>query len=188
MRTTSRTIVVALATLALVAGVVGSAIAGPGKPGNRTIAEIAGGSDDFDYLVAALQATGLDAALDSDDATYTVFAPTDAAFERVADELAAAGIGDGTVGTLLTFLVQQGLADDVLLYHVSDGRRFSNSVVPMVGTRSISTLLGPRLWVTTGGQVVDASAATSNAAITAPNINASNGVIHVIDNVLVPLS
>jgi uncharacterized surface protein with fasciclin (FAS1) repeats len=188
MRTASRSIVLVLATLALVAGVVGSAIAGPGKPGTQTITEIAAASDDFDYLVAALQATGLDEALDSDDSTYTVFAPTDAAFERVADELAIAGVGDGTVGTLLTFLVQQGLADDVLLYHVADGRRFSNSVLPKAGTRSIATLLGPRLWVTTAGQVVDASPATSNAAIAVPDINASNGVIHVIDDVLVPLS
>src|SRR6187431_1402797 len=128
--------------LALAAGTVAPAAsaAGPGRPGSDTITDIAVADGRFTYLVAALQATGLDAALDSNDTKYTVFAPTDAAFEKAADELAAAGVGDGTVGTLLGFLVANDLADDVLLYHVTDGRRFANSVVPKQGERAISTL------------------------------------------------
>jgi transforming growth factor-beta-induced protein len=188
MRKTALSGIGAAAALALALGTAAPATAGPGKPGSDTITTIAAEDGRFTYLVAALEATGLDEVLDSTDSKFTVFAPTDAAFEKAADELFAAGLGDGTVPTLLNFLVVNDLADDVLLYHVNDGRRFANSVVPKVNNRSISTLLGPSLSVTPGGTVVDASAATSDAAIIIPNINASNGVIHAIDNVLVPLS
>ncbi len=61
-------------------------------------------------------------------------------------------------------------------------------MVPKEGTESVSTLLaGSSIGVTSGGQVLDAAGATSNASIVAANIKASNGVIHMIDNVLVPL-
>lgn len=187
MRKATLTGLTAATAAALALGAMAPASASPGRPGADTITDIAVADGRFTYLVAALQATGLDGVLDSNDARYTVFAPTDAAFEKAADELDAMGIGDGTVPTLLGFLVANNLADDVLLYHVTDGRRFSNSVVPKVGTRNINTLLGTSLSVSTAGTVEDASAATSDAAIVIPNVNASNGVIHAIDNVLVPL-
>ena len=192
MRKALSTILAGGAAAALAVGMATPATAGPayawGGPGEKTITAIAAGNDNFSYLVSALQATGLDAVLDRSDVTVTVFAPTNAAFEKAADELAAAGVGDGTVPTLLGFLITNDLADDVLLYHVTGDRRFSNSVVPKKGTKSVSTLLdGSSIGVTSAGQVVDAAGATSNAGIVAANIKASNGVIHVIDNVLVPL-
>jgi uncharacterized surface protein with fasciclin (FAS1) repeats len=187
MRKTTLAGVTAATAVALALGTAAPASASPGRPGTETITDIAAADGRFNYLVAALQATGLDEVLDSNASRYTVFAPTDDAFEKVADELQMAGVGDGTVPTLLGFLVANDLADDVLLYHVTDGRRFSNSVVPKMNTRTIETLLGASLSVSPSLTIEDASAATSDATIIIPNINASNGVIHAIDNVLVPL-
>ena len=70
---------------------------------------------------------------------------------------------------------------------MTDGRRWSNSVVPKKGMKSIEPLAGPNFKVNSSGQVIDEAGATSNAGISAPNISASNGVAHVIDNVIVPL-
>jgi uncharacterized surface protein with fasciclin (FAS1) repeats len=190
---------IGIGVLAVVAASIAAPAAvarGDKAPGDKTIYDIveaaAGASaPEFTYLKAALDATGLDAALDMPGVQYTVFAPTDAAFEKVADELKAnANLGDGTVPTLLGFLVANDLADDVLLYHVTDGRRFASSVVNRNGDKAIETLLGAFLTSTPTAKLIDASPATSDAQIssTLVNISASNGVVHVIDNVLVPLS
>ena len=169
-------------------GIAAPALAkGPKAPGDQTLSEIVAASPVHTYLEAALVATGLDAVLDTKGIQRTLFAPDDAAFERVADELFAAGVGDGTVGTLLGFLVENELADDVLLYHVTEGRRFANSVVPRNGEKEIETLLGSSLTAKVGGFLMDASPATADAQVTAADISASNGVLHVIDDVLVPL-
>lgn len=184
---------IAIGTLAVVAASLAAPAAlakGDKAPGASTIYDIVETTTGFTYLKAALDATGLDAALDMPGVQYTVFAPTDAAFEKVADELYEnADLGDGTVPTLLGFLVTNGLADDVLLYHVTDGRRFANSVVNKNNDKEIETLLGAYLTSTPTAKLIDASPATSDAQIspTLVNISASNGVVHVIDNVLVPL-
>jgi uncharacterized surface protein with fasciclin (FAS1) repeats len=177
-------IAAALAAAGLVAaGVAAPASAkGPKAPGDVTLYDFVSSSDDFEYLTAALEATGLDAALDMEGVQYTVFAPTDDAFEKAADEL-----GFVDVGSLLGYLVANDLADDVLLYHVTDGRRWSNSVVPKKGEKSIEPLAGPSFEVTSMGYVVDEAPSTSDAKIIDANVNASNGVAHAIDNVLVPL-
>ncbi len=112
----------------------------------------------------------------------TVFAPTNDAFERVADEL-----GFQDVDALVAFLVDNDLLDDVLAYHVLPGRRFSNSVLKQKGNKKLVTLLGQRLYASPAGTLIDQSEMTSDAAITAANLVASNGVAHVIDNVLVPV-
>jgi uncharacterized surface protein with fasciclin (FAS1) repeats len=160
---------------------------GAQAPGEKTVWQIVQDSPTHNTLEFAIGAAGLDGALDASGVQLTLFAPDDAAFEKVADELFAAGLGDGTVGTLAAFLVTNDLLDDVLLYHVTEGRRFSNSVVPPRQPRPISTLLGADITSLVGGMLMDASAATSDAKITGANISASNGVVHVIDNVLVPL-
>lgn len=186
MTPSTRTRAILAATTAVAASVALAAPAFAVKPGDDTITQVAVDDGRFTYLVAALQATGLDEVLDG-DGQYTVFAPTDAAFEKVADELAAAGVGDGTVPTLLNFLVANELADDVLLYHVTEGRRASQSLVGKNNDKDVETVLGAFLTVTPDVTVQDASAATTDATIIIPNISASNGVIHAIDNVLVPL-
>jgi uncharacterized surface protein with fasciclin (FAS1) repeats len=155
---------------------------GDRAPGEKTVWQIVQDSPTHNTLEFAIGAAGLDGALDASGVQLTLFAPDDAAFEKVADELGFANVGD-----LAGFLVANDLLDDVLLYHVTEGRRFSNSVVPPRQPRPISTLLGADITSLVGGMLMDASAATSDAKITGANISASNGVVHVIDNVLVPL-
>ncbi len=156
---------------------------GPKAPGDDSIYAIVESNDDFSTLKFALDTAGLDGVLKSDGVQLTVFAPTNAAFEKVATEL---GFG-GDVLALATFLVENDLLDDVLLYHVTDGRRFSNSVVNRNNEKSIMTLLGAYVTSTPGGTIVDVAPSTSDATILAADISASNGVVHVVDNVLVPL-
>jgi uncharacterized surface protein with fasciclin (FAS1) repeats len=175
-----------IATLCATAAVLASAPAVADeklnrKPGTSTLAQIIAASPDHNVLEFALDAAGLDAALEQPDARLTVFAPTDAAFARVAAEL-----GYASVDELAGALVADGLLDDVLLYHVVDGRRFSNSLFGRKNPRPIETLLGQFLVSRPTLQLVDGTAATSDARVTAANLSASNGVLHVIDNVLVP--
>ncbi len=149
-------------------------------PGAQSIAEIAIGAG-FDELVGALVyvdeelGAGLvDLFLNGTD-QYTVFAPTDAAFEGLYEFLGIPGITDLPAELVL----------EVLLYHVAEGRRAANSVVPPRGTRTITTLLGATFSVDSKAVITDLFGQEAN--IVAPNISASNGIIHVIDTVLLPL-
>ncbi|MDF9744900.1 fasciclin domain-containing protein [Natrinema salsiterrestre] len=131
-----------------------------GASAESTIAEIAAGSDDFETLVAALEATGLDSVLNSDDGQYTVFAPTDDAFDGVdTSQLSTAAL------------------ENVLRYHVTEGRRYAPSVV---NAPAVETLNGDS--VTVDGTTLNEGQAT----IVGTDIEASNGVVHVIDGVLLP--
>jgi len=128
------------------------------------IVETARGAGIFTTLVAALEATGLDAAL-AGPGPFTVFAPTDDAF-------AALGIPAGDL------LADPGLAD-ILLYHVVDGRLNASEVVAL---DRIGTLAGRNLKVkVSGGEVF-----INDAKIVVADIKAENGIVHVIDAVLVP--
>jgi uncharacterized surface protein with fasciclin (FAS1) repeats len=171
----------ALAALALVASpaLAGSKI--DRRPGNSTIAEIVAASPDHNVLEFALEAAGLTAALDDTSTRLTLFAPTDAAFEKAASEL-----GFASVTALAEHLVEEELLDDVLLFHVTEGRRFSTSVFNRKNAKAIETLLGQYLVSTPSRRIVDGTTLTSDASVTTANISASNGVVHVIDNVLVP--
>ncbi len=149
-------------------------------PGSESIAEVAIGAG-FDELVGALMYVDdeLDAGLvnlflNGKD-QYTVFAPTDEAFEGLYEFLEIDGISDLPAELVL----------DVLLYHVTDGRRAANSVVPPVRNRTITTLMGKTFSVNSGGEIFDIFGQTATIAI--PDISASNGIIHVIDTVILPL-
>jgi uncharacterized surface protein with fasciclin (FAS1) repeats len=149
-------------------------------PGNSSIAGIAvnGG---FNELVSALVYvdselnTGLVNLFANGKDQFTVFAPTDQAFQNL---YAALNVSDITE-------LPAPLVRDVLLYHVAEGRRAANSVVPRRGTREITTLLGSNFAVTSSGSI---NAIGNTATITTPNISASNGIIHVIDTVLLPIN
>jgi uncharacterized surface protein with fasciclin (FAS1) repeats len=169
-----------LGAVALVASVAPAVLASsvvvpPSKTSNGTIVDVAVGNPNFSTLVAAVSCTGLVPALNGDD-QLTVFAPTDAAFAKL-------GLDAGNICAALP----SDALTSVLLYHVTDGRRFSNSVLPKSpSAKTIDTLLGQSFRVDRTGTIRTASGGTSS--IVAANIAASNGVIHVIDSVLLPAS
>ena len=171
----------AAATLALAIGAAPVFAANTGaKPGNANIVQIVLAPDgEFDVLQAAVIEAGLAGALSDPDVQYTVFAPTDAAFvstfravlenNSLAEADVIAFIQSGGVDTALG----DGALANILLFHVTNGRRTSTSVVHAPGYQMLN---GERL---TRGQLLD-------AGIVATNISASNGVIHVIGSVLLP--
>ena len=152
---------------------------GAPAPGNLPIAQIAINAG-FSELVNALVYvddslnTGLVNMFMNGTDQYTVFAPTNTAFNNLYTALGVSGITD----------LPPTLVRDVLLYHVVDGRRASNSVVPKKGDKTISTLLGVNFTVNNQGQI---TAVGNTANITTANISASNGIIHVIDAVILPV-
>ena len=123
---------------------------------------------EFDQLIAAVVRAGLVDTL-SGHRQLTVFAPTDAAFERLFATLGVSGVDQIPVDTLRA----------VLLYHVAPGNRDSTSVLDSSRIRTLSKgFLVPT--------VHDGSAWINDARIVLPDVRASNGVIHVIDSVLLP--
>jgi transforming growth factor-beta-induced protein len=135
-----------------------------------TIVDVALAAGDFTTLVAALQATGLDATLADADATFTVFAPTDAAF---------AALGQETIDALLADL---DTLSDILLYHVVGGAA--------VDSITATSLLGQDVDMANGDaariDVRDGALFINDAQVVTADIPATNGVIHVIDAVLTP--
>jgi uncharacterized surface protein with fasciclin (FAS1) repeats len=132
---------------------------------DANIAEIAIGAGSFNTLVAALACTDLVGAV-SGRQQLTVFAPTDAAFADL-------GLNAGNVCTAF----KTDALSNILLYHVTRGNRLSQSVL---GKNQILMLNGGRISVSRTGQI------NGNSNIVDANIRASNGVIHVIDKVLLP--
>ena len=147
--------------------------------GNTSIAGIAVGAG-FNELVGALVYVdkelnaGLVNLFANGKDQYTVFAPTDAAFKNLYAALNVDDITDLPATLVL----------DVLKYHVVEGRRAANSVVPRSGSREITTILGATFSVNNTGMI---KAVGNTASITAANISASNGIIHVVDTVLLPI-
>jgi uncharacterized surface protein with fasciclin (FAS1) repeats len=137
------------------------------KPGGKTIVGIVLEDDgEFDVLQAAVVRAGLVEALDG-DAQRTVFAPTDAAFVKtlgVANEAAAIDAVNGLPLADLT---------NILLYHVTEGRRNSRSVLAAPSYRMLNGDTLTRAHLTAAG-------------IETPDVSASNGIIHVISAVLLP--
>jgi transforming growth factor-beta-induced protein len=131
------------------------------------IVDIAAGDDNFSTLVAALTEAELVSALQA-EGPFTVFAPTDAAF---ADLLAALEI---TAGDLLA----HPQLSEVLLYHVVSGKVMSTDLSDGM---TATTLKGDDITIGVGGSVT-----INDATVTTADLEATNGVIHVIDKVLVP--
>ena len=139
------------------------------EPG--TIVDVAASTDGFSTLVAAVEAAGLVETL-SDDGPYTVFAPTDDAF---AAALEALGL------TADELLADTETLTSILTYHVVAGEVPSTDVVTMDG-ESVETVNGASVEISVDGETVMVNEAT----VTAVDVDASNGVIHVIDAVLLP--
>lgn len=146
--------------------------------------------EDFDMLLTALQATGLDEAVDDPDADLTVFVPNDAAFISLAQDLGYEG--DDESEAFQTILDAAAAVDpenptqlvtDILLYHVSAGAQSAEQVL---AAESLSTLQGGDLGVV-GTTLVDQDPNASDATIVATDIDASNGVAHAVDAILRPV-
>ena len=133
------------------------------------IVDTAVAADDFETLVAAVSAAGLVDTLKG-EGPFTVFAPTDEAF---------AALPEGTVEGLLED--PEGALTDVLLYHVVPGKVMAADVVGLDG-QSVETVGGGMLDITVDGD----SVMINGIEVAAPDVETSNGVIHVISGVLVP--
>jgi transforming growth factor-beta-induced protein len=136
-----------------------------------TIVDVAASNEDFSTLVAAVQAAGLVETL-SGEGPFTVFAPTDDAFAAALDAL---GI------TADELLADTETLTSILTYHVVAGEVPSSDVVTLDG-QSVETVNGATVDITVDGDTV----MVNDATVTAVDVEASNGVIHVIDTVLLP--
>ena len=147
---------------------------------SRNIIENAVNSQDHTTLVAAVQAAGLLETL-SGAGPFTVFAPTNAAFAK---------LPPGTVETL-TQPANRPALTRILTYHVVPGRVTAADLVAQIqaggGRATLTTAQGAALTATqAGGNVVITDAAGGTAIVTIADVLQSNGVIHVVDTVLMP--
>jgi uncharacterized surface protein with fasciclin (FAS1) repeats len=145
-----------------------------------TIVVIAAGNDDLSTLVAAVTAADLVDTLNS-DGPFTVFAPPNSAFAK---------LPEGTVESLLLPENKSALAG-VLTYHVVAGEVMAADLVQAItdngGTYTVTTVNGAALTASiVDGNVILTDAAGGTATVTATDIDASNGVVHLIDTVVMP--
>ena len=146
----------------------------------KDIVDVAVGSPAHTTLVAAVKAADLVSTLKS-KGPFTVFAPTNDAFGK---------LPAGTVETLLK-PENKGKLTAVLTYHVVAGSLGSKEVVEAIkkgnGKAVVTTVQGSQLTLSLDGSKVKVTDANGNSAyVTAVDLNASNGVIHVIDSVVLP--
>jgi len=134
----------------------------------QDIVDTAVGAGQFKTLVAAAKAAGLVDTLKG-NGPFTVFAPTDAAFAK---------LPKGTVATLLKPENKAKLAA-ILTYHVVPGKVMAKDVVKLSKAKTVQ---GSAVAI----RVKEGKVYIDNAQVVAPDVEASNGVIHVIDNVLLP--
>lgn len=167
-----------LGAAALVVAIVPSTVAAATP--TQSIVQIATANGNFKTLLAAVGCAdpAVGAALTSGK-HLTVFAPTDDAFK-------AAGLTEANVCTALP----KATLTRVLLYHVASGDRYAKSVLPPKAgqIRGIRTLLGQRVWAINNGTLFTTSGTTAHVDVKGKlfDIQATNGLIHVIDAVLMP--
>jgi uncharacterized surface protein with fasciclin (FAS1) repeats len=165
-----------ISTLAAVTAASAVAVAGPASAGPQGSAASAGAKHDivetaveagqFKTLASLLKKAGLVKTL-KDKGPYTVFAPTDAAFAKLPQ------------ATLDELGKDKAKLRAVLLYHVA-GRKLTAATI--VKRRSVKTLNGQRVRIRVRSKTVR----IGGARVTTANVGASNGVIHVINKVLIP--
>ncbi len=138
---------------------------------SKTVVEIAAANKDFTTLVTAVKAAGLAETL-SGKGPFTVFAPTNAAFAK---------LPKGTVEDLLKPENKAKLAS-ILTYHVVAAKVMAADAIKMDG-KSAKTVNGQEIAI----KVKDGKVMVNDATVTTADIVGSNGVIHVIDTVLMPM-
>ncbi|KQC34527.1 hypothetical protein AAU57_05330 [Nonlabens sp. YIK11] len=147
---------------------------------DQTIVENASKADNLTTLVAAVQAAGLVETLNS-DGPFTVFAPTNAAFDA---------LPQGTVATLLKPENKEQLSG-ILTYHVVSGNVDAASLMNMIeqngGTATLDTVNGGQLTASVvDGKVVITDAKGGKSTVIIADVKQSNGVVHAVDTVLMP--
>lgn len=190
MKTTHK---IAAITAALIMSVAGTAsfaqaataaasvmVGGAAMLPTKDIIDNAVNSKDHTTLVAAVKAAGLVETLKG-PGPFTVFAPTNAAF---------AALPAGTVDTLLK-PENKAMLSGILTYHVVAGKVDAAALTKMIkdgnGTASIKTVAGGTLTAkTAGGKVMITDEKGGSATVTIADVYQSNGVIHVVDKVLLP--
>lgn len=140
----------------------------PTRAPAKNIAEVAMEAGNFNTLVAALKAADLVETLQG-PGPFTVFAPTDAAFAKL------------PAGTVEALLADKARLSSILTYHVVPGKVMANQIVEMNGAQP-ATVNGKMVDVV----VRDGKVYVNGAQVTTADVPASNGVIHVIDTVLLP--
>ncbi|MCK5944080.1 MAG: fasciclin domain-containing protein, partial [Planctomycetes bacterium] len=136
-------------------------------PETRSIAQLAVGSDRLQTLVAAVKAAGLVEQLGSENGPWTVFAPVDSAFAR---------LPEGTVEKLLE-RGNRGTLTEILGLHVVPGRIAARD---LLAKKKLRTLMGAPIEV----RLVDRELTVGGARVLASDVQASNGVVHLIDTVI----
>jgi uncharacterized surface protein with fasciclin (FAS1) repeats len=174
------TIVLAIAVTSAVAGMNNPVVGGQEMYPTKNIIENAVNSADHTTLVAAVKAAGLVETLEG-AGPFTVFAPTNEAFAK---------LPAGTVDTLLK-PENKPILTKVLTYHVVAGRLSASDLKKQIkagnGTAELTTVEGGKLWATVDGNHImlkDEKGGTT--WVTIPNVFQSNGVIHVVNAVLMP--
>lgn len=147
---------------------------------SKNIVENAVNSKDHTTLVAAVKAAGLVATLQT-AGPFTVFAPTNRAFEM---------LPAGTVDNLLMASSKPALTT-ILTYHVVAGKYNASDIVALIkagnGKAELKTVAGKSLWAMKRGNKIALKDENGGIAfVTIKDVNQSNGVIHVVDHVLLP--
>jgi uncharacterized surface protein with fasciclin (FAS1) repeats len=158
------TIAAALGFVLMTGGMAGAQHHGRAPAGD--LVQVATGAGSFKTLLAAAQAAGLVETLKG-SGPLTVFAPTDAAFAKL------------PAGTVERLLQNPEQLRAILAYHVVPGKVLAADVVRM---QAANTVQGSPIRVSTEGRTVK----INDSTVLTPNVMASNGVIHVIDTVLMP--
>ncbi|MEK6477397.1 fasciclin domain-containing protein [Catalinimonas sp. 4WD22] len=138
-----------------------------------TVADIIGDDEDLAILQQAIAQAGISDVL-TQEGPYTIFAPTDAAFEKLFDELGVSSLAE----------LSNDQLTNILQYHVIEDRTFS----PELEAGSQSTLLGENFTITFDNAIllVDDNDITENAVVVAGDRLGNNGVVHYIDEVMLP--
>lgn len=147
---------------------------------SKNIVENAANSKDHTTLVAAVKAAGLVETLQG-AGPFTVFAPTNAAFEK---------LPAGTVDKLL-LPENKEMLTSVLTYHVVSGKLDSKAIASLIkkgnGKAEVTTVQGGKLWLwMKGDKLMIKDAKGGESTVTIKDVYQSNGVIHVIDSVVMP--
>ena len=174
------TVILAIAVTSAVAGMNNPMVGGQEMYPTKNIIQNAVNSADHTTLVAAVKAAGLVETLEG-AGPFTVFAPTNEAFAK---------LPAGTVDTLLKPENKPTLTK-VLTYHVVAGRLSASDLKKQIkagnGTAELTTVEGGKLWATEeGNRIMLKDEKGGTTWVTIPNVFQSNGVIHVVDAVLMP--